>query len=125
MTENELSNVIIKSCIDIHSTLGPGLLESVYEEILYFELVSQGYFVERQKPLPVFWKEHKMNIGFRTDLIVERKVVVEIKSVENMSPVFAKTVLTYIRLTNLKLGLLINFNVTLLKDGITRLVNKL
>ncbi len=125
MTENELSNVIIKSCIEIHSKLGPGLLESVYEEVLYFELTSQSYFVERQKSLPVYWKGNKMNIGFRTDLIIEKIVLVEIKSVENMSPVFAKTVLTYLRLSNIKLGLLINFNVDLLKDGITRLVNNL
>ncbi len=125
MTENELAKVIVNTCYDIHVELGPGLLESVYEEILYFELTSQGYKVERQKPIPVFWKEIKMDIGFRADLIVEDKVVVELKSVELIAPVHPKKLLTYLRLTNLKLGLLINFNEALIKDGITRVVNGL
>lgn len=125
MTENELAKVIVNTCYDIHVELGPGLLESVYEEILYFELTSQGYKVERQKPIPVFWKEIKMDIGFRADLIVEDKVVVELKSVELIAPVHPKKLLTYLRLTKLKLGLLINFNEALIKDGITRVVNGL
>ena len=125
MTENELAKVIVNTCYDIHVELGPGLLESVYEEILYFELTSQGYKVERQKPIPVFWKEIKMDIGFRADLIVEDKVVVELKSVELIAPVHPKKLLTYLRITNLKLGLLINFNEALIKDGITRVVNGL
>ena len=125
MTENELAKVIVNTCYDIHVELGPGLLESVYEEILYFELTSQGYKVERQKPIPVFWKEIKMDIGFRADLIVENKVVVELKSVELIAPVHPKKLLTYLRITNLKLGLLINFNEALIKDGITRVVNGL
>lgn len=125
MTENELAKVIVNTCYDIHVELGPGLLESVYEEILYFELTSQGYKVERQKPIPVFWKEIKMDIGFRADLIVENKVVVELKSVELVAPVHPKKLLTYLRLTKLKLGLLINFNEALIKDGITRVVNGL
>lgn len=125
MTENELAKVIVNTCYDIHVELGPGLLESVYEEILYFELTSQGYKVERQKPIPVFWKEIKMDIGFRADLIVENKVVVELKSVELIAPVHPKKLLTYLRLTKLKLGLLINFNEALIKDGITRVVDGL
>lgn len=125
MTENELAKVIVNTCYNIHVELGPGLLESVYEEILYYELTSQGFRVERQKPIPVFWKELKMDIGFRADLIVENKVVVELKSVELIAPVHPKKLLTYLRLTKLKLGLLVNFNVALIKDGITRIVNGL
>jgi len=125
MTENELAKVIVNTCYNIHIELGPGLLESVYEEILYFELTSQGYKVEIQKPIPVFWKEIKMDVGFRADLIVENKVVVELKSVELIAPVHPKRLLTYLRLTKLKLGLLINFNEALIKDGITRVVNGL
>jgi GxxExxY protein len=125
MTENELAKVIVNTCYNIHVELGPGLLESVYEEILCYELTSQGFKVERQKGIPVFWKDLKMDIGFRADLIVENKVVVELKSVELIAPVHPKKLLTYLRLTNLKLGLLINFNEALIKDGITRIVNGL
>jgi GxxExxY protein len=125
MTENELAKVIVNTCYNIHVELGPGLLESVYEEILCYELTSQGYKVDRQKGIPVFWRELKMDIGFRADLIVEDKVVVELKSVELIAPVHPKKLLTYLRLTKLKLGLLINFNEALIKDGITRIVNGL
>ncbi len=125
MTENELAKVIVNTCYNIHVELGPGLLESVYEEVLYYELTTQGYKVERQKGIPVFWKNLRMNIGFRADLIVENKVVVELKSVELIAPVHPKQLLTYLRLTKLKLGLLINFNEALIKDGITRVVNGL
>lgn len=125
MTENELAKVIVNTCYNIHVELGPGLLESVYEEILYYELTTKGYKVERQKGIPVFWKDLRMDIGFRADLIVENKVVVELKSVELIAPVHPKKLLTYLRLTNLKLGLLINFNEALIKDGITRIVNGL
>jgi GxxExxY protein len=125
MTEKELAKVIVNTCYNIHVELGPGLLESVYEEILYYELTSQGYKVDRQKGIPVFWKEIKMDIGFRADLIVEDKIVVELKSVELIAPVHPKKLLTYLRLTKLKLGLLINFNEALIKDGITRIVNGL
>lgn len=125
MNENELAKVIVNNCYKIHVELGPGLLESVYEEILFYELTSQGFKVERQKAIPVFWKEIKMDIGFRADLIVENKVVVELKSVELIAPVHPKKLLTYLRLTKLKLGLLINFNEALIKDGITRVVNGL
>ena len=105
--------------------MGPGLLESVYEEILYFELTDQGLLVERQKAIPVLWKDTKMNIGFRADLIVENKVIIELKSVECIAAVHPKQLLTYLKVTNLKLGLLINFNEKLIKDGITRIVNNL
>lgn len=125
MTENEISKVIVDACYNIHYELGPGLLESVYEEILYYELVNLGLKVERQKPIPLKWKDIKMEVGFRADLIVENKVVIELKSVESISPVHPKQVLTYLKITGLKLGLLINFNEKLIKDGITRIVNNL
>lgn len=125
MTENELSKIIVDACYKIHVKLGPGLLESVYETILYYELTKSGLKVERQKPLPLLWDELKMDVGFRADLIVEDKVIVEIKSAEQMAQVYAKQVLTYLKITNCKLGLLINFNETLIKNGITRIVNNL
>tara|TARA_R110001583_G_scaffold77754_3_gene211477 strand:+ start:1402 stop:1728 length:327 start_codon:yes stop_codon:yes gene_type:complete len=107
------------------SSWGPGLLESVYEEILCFELINEGLKVERQKALPVFWKNSKLGLGFRTDLIVENKVIIEIKSVIEIHPVYPKQLLTYLKLSGLKLGLLVNFNSPLIKTGITRIVNKL
>jgi len=125
MSENELSKIIVNSCYQIHKELGPGLFESVYEECLHFELIQQGLSVQRQKELPVIYKSLKMEIGFRTDLIVENKVIVEIKSIETIAPVHQKQLLTCLRLTNLKLGLLVNFNEALIKDGIQRLVNNL
>ena len=125
MTENEIAKIIVNTSYHIHVKLGPGLLESVYEEILYFELVEQGLKVERQKPIPVFWKDIKMKVGFRADLIVEEKVIIELKSVEYIAPVYPKILLNYLKLTKLKLGLLINFNEKYIKDGITRIVNNL
>ena len=125
MTENELSKIIVNTAFEIHKTLGPGLFESVYEEIMHYELTQQGLIVDRQKPVPVYWKSIKMDVGFRTDLIVEKKVIIELKSVEMIVPVNFKQLLTYLRLTGMKLGLLINFNEALIKDGITRIVNKL
>ncbi|KJF43210.1 GxxExxY protein [Draconibacterium sediminis] len=125
MTENEISKIIVNTCYEIHVELGPGLLESVYEEILYLELKSQGLKVERQKPVQVVWKDQIVGEGFRSDLIVENRVIVELKSVEAVAPVHKKQLLTYLKLTDLKLGLLINFNETLIKNGITRIVNKL
>ena len=115
MNENEISKIIVNTAFQIHTQLGPGLLESVYEEILYFELSKQGLKVERQKAIPVIWNELKMEIGFRADLIVENKVIIEIKSVETIAPVHPKQLLTYLRLTGFKLGLLINFNKPLIK----------
>ncbi|WP_303917430.1 GxxExxY protein [Draconibacterium sediminis] len=125
MTENEISKIIVNTCYEIHVELGPGLLESVYEEILYLELKSQGLKVERQKPVQVVWKDQIIGEGFRSDLIVENKVIVELKSVQTVAPVHKKQLHTYLKLTDLKLGLLINFNETLIKNGITRIVNKL
>ena len=123
--ENDLASIIVDCCYHIHLKLGPGLLESVYEEILFFELSNIGLKVERQKSLPVVWKNLKMNLGFRTDLIVEEIVIVEIKSVEQIHPVHPKQLLTYLKLADLKLGLLVNFNSPLIKTGITRIVNNL
>ena len=125
MTENELSRIIVNVAYQIHSKLGPGLFESVYEEIMYFELIRLGLNVERQKGIPVIWNETKMEIGFRADLIIENKVIIELKSVESLAPVHSKQVLTYLKLTDTKLGLLINFNENLIKDGIHRIVNNL
>jgi GxxExxY protein len=125
MTENEISKIIVNTCYNIHVKLGPGLLESVYEEILFHELIKNGLRVERQKAIPVIWDHIKMEIGFRADLIVENKVIIELKSVEVIAPVHLKQVLTYLRITGLKLGLLINFNDQLIREGITRIVNNL
>lgn len=125
MTENEIAKIIVDVCYKIHSRLGPGLLESVYEAILYHELIKRGLNVERQKPIPVVWDDIYLDIGFRSDLIVENKVIIEIKSVEKISNVNLKQLLTYIRITNLKLGLLVNFNEALIKDGIKRVVHGL
>ena len=125
MTENELSKIIVNTAYEIHNALGPGLFESVYEEVMYYELTKMGLTVERQKTIPVYWKDVKMDIGFRSDLIVEDKVIVELKSVEKLAAVNFKQILTYLRLTDLKLGLLINFNEALIKDGIKRIVNQL
>jgi GxxExxY protein len=125
MTENDLSKIIVNSAFHIHSVLGPGLLESVYEEIMFYELQQEGLRVERQKGIPVMWGERKMELGFRADLIVEDKVIIELKSVEAIADVHPKQVLTYLKLANLKLGLLINFNEPLIKNGIKRIVNNL
>ncbi len=125
LTENEISRVIVDSAFKIHTTLGPGLLESVYEVVLEHELKLRGLDVIVQQPIPVFYESVQLELGFRADLIVNRKVVIEVKSVENIAPVHAKQLRTYLRLMDLKLGLLINFNVNLIKDGITRVVNNL
>jgi len=125
MTENEISKLIVDVAYKVHTKLGPGLLESVYEEILYFELTKLGLRVDRQKAIPVIWDDLRMEIGFRADLIIENKVIIELKSVEIIAPVHPKQLLTYLKITGLKLGLLINFNESLIKEGITRIVNKL
>ncbi len=125
MTENEISKIIVDVAYRVHSGLGPGLLESVYEEILYYELIKLGLKTERQKGIPVIWNDLKMDIGFRADLIIEDKVIIELKSVETIAPVHPKQLLTYLRITGIKLGLLINFNEALIKNGITRIVNNL
>jgi GxxExxY protein len=125
MHENDISQIIVNCCFKIHSRLGAGLFESVYEEILYYELIKSGLSVERQKGIPVKWDNLAMEIGFRADLIVENKVIIELKSVEAIALVHQKQLHTYLKLTGLKLGLLINFNVPLIKDGIQRIVNRL
>ena len=125
MTENELAKVIVDLCLKIHKTLGPGLLESVYEAALVYELNKIGIHVEKQATIPVTYEQIAMDIGFRADLIVENKLILELKSVESILPVHKKQLLTYLKLTNMKLGLLINFNVDLIRDGIIRIVNGL
>jgi GxxExxY protein len=126
MNENELSKIALDVAFKIHKELGPGLFESVYEAIMAYELVNEyNLNVHRQRPIPVIWKEVKLELGFRSDLIIEEKLIVEIKSIEALAPVHAKQLLTHLRLTNIKLGLLINFNEELLKNGIKRIVNNL
>jgi len=119
MTENEISNIIIGVAIEVHKALGPGLLESAYKECLFYKLNEMGLVVEKEKPMPLIFEE------VRLDLLVDNKVVIEIKSVEALNEVHLAQTLTYMKLGNYKLGLLINFNVSLLKNGIKRVVNKL
>jgi GxxExxY protein len=125
MNENELSNKIIGFAINVHNVLGPGLLESAYKECLYYRLRKEGYNVEKEKPMPLIYEEVKLECGYRIDILVESKVVIEIKSVESLNEVHIAQTLTYLKLGKYKLGLLINFNVFLLKDGIRRIVNML
>lgn len=123
MTENEISKIVFESALKVHKTLGPGLLESAYEECLFYELKKSNIKVEKQKALPLVYEEVKLDVGYRIDIIVEDKFIIEIKSVENLNDVHLAQLLTYLRLSNCKLGLLINFNVKLLKDGVRRVVN--
>ncbi len=123
--ENYLAKVIVYACFHIHVELGPGLFESLYEEVLHYELCKQGFLVKRQYPVPVIWDDTEMDLGFRADLIVEDLVLIELKSVRALDPVHKKQVLTYLKLTGFKLGLLINFNEALIKNGIARIVNDL
>jgi GxxExxY protein len=125
MTENEIATVILDAAFKIHRTLGPGLLESVYQATLDFELQKRGLRVVQQVGLPVYYEDIKLELGFRVDLIVADKVIIEIKSVEALAPVHRKQLRTYLRLMNLRLGLLLNFNVELMKKGIQRVVNGL
>lgn len=125
MNENELSAIIVDAALKVHRALGPGLLESVYEAALTLELQKRGLTVEVQKEIPVIYEGVQLGIGFRADLIVNRLVLIELKSVEALKDVFKKTTLTYLRLTGLRLGLLMNFNEVLLKNGIKRIVNGL
>lgn len=125
IVENDISQLIIGCAIKVHTALGPGLLESAYEECLYYELVKEGLKVEKQKALPLIYEEIKLEVGYRLDLIVEDKVIVEIKACEGLNDVHLAQVLTYLKLSDVKLGLLINFNVTRVKDGIKRVVNNL
>src|SRR2546421_4856995 len=125
MTENEVAKEIVDVAFKIHSSYGPGLRESVYEAIMVHELGKRGLTVTRQQPIPLVHENIRMGVGFRADLIVHGKVVVEIKSIEMIAPVHKKQLLTYLRLTDKRLGLLINFNVELIKNGISRVVNQL
>lgn len=120
MDINKITEVIIGCSIEVHKVLGAGLLESAYEECLFFELQKAGLIVERQKPVPVVYKEIKLEYGYRIDLLVENTVVVELKTVEMFNPVHEAQILTYMKFSNKPIGLLINFNVTLLKNGIKR-----
>jgi GxxExxY protein len=125
MTENEIARIIVDAAYKIHTTLGPGLLESVYEAILAYELEKRKLRVTRQQPVPVAYEAVKLDLGFRADLIVEDKVIVELKSVERTAPVHKKQLLTYLKVADKRLGLLINFGAPLIKQGITRIVNRL
>jgi len=125
MTENEISDKIIGCAIQVHKALGPGLLESAYLECLFYELQLAGLKVEKQKPLPLIYKEIKLDAGYRLDLLVEDKVVIELKSVDAINDIHIAQVLTYLKLSGCKLGLLMNFNVLRLVDGLKRLANKL
>jgi len=123
MTENEIANKVIGLAIEVHSALGPGLLESAYQECLFYKLGTSGLRVEKEKPMPLIFEEVKLECGYRIDLLVENKLVIEVKSVEAFNDVHLAQTLTYMKLGNYKLGLLINFNVALLKHGIKRLIN--
>ncbi len=125
MTENELSRITFDCALKVHQSLGPGLLESAYEECLFYELKKTGLYIEKQKSLPLIYQEVKLDIGYRIDLLIENKLIVEIKSVESLNDVHFAQLLTYLKLTNCKLGMLINFNVNLIKNGIKRVVNNL
>src|SRR5687768_4692565 len=125
MTENEISNKIIGLAIEVHTTLGPGLLESAYKECLYYKLQRAGFITEKEKPMPLVFEEVKLECGYRIDLLAENRVVIEIKSVEALNDVHLAQTLTYMKLGNYKLGLLLNFNVVKLKEGIKRVVNGL
>jgi len=123
--ENKIASAILDQAFKIHTELGPGLLESVYEKCLQYELEQAGYHAETQVPVPMNYKSIRFEAGFRIDVLVENKVLVEIKSVESLAPVHFAQTLTYLRMKNIKLGLLINFNNKLLKDGIHRIANNL
>jgi GxxExxY protein len=123
MNENELSNRIIGLAITVHQNLGPGLLESAYKECLFYKLKNDGFLVEKEKPMPLNYENVKLDCGYRIDILVESKVVIEIKSVEALNDVHLAQTLTYMKLGGYKLGLIINFNVSLLKDGIRRIIN--
>ncbi|MGE5426616.1 MAG: GxxExxY protein [Methylococcaceae bacterium] len=123
MEINQLTELILRCAYSVHSPLGPGLLESAYEECLYYELKQVGLLVEKQKPLPLVYKEIKLEAGYRIDLLVDKRVIIEIKSIESFTDVHTAQVLTYLKLSGCKIGLLLNFNVVSLKNGIKRLAN--
>jgi GxxExxY protein len=123
MTENELSKIVFECGLKVHKALGPGLLESSYEECLFYEISKTGIYVEKQKGLPLVYNDVKLDIGYRIDMIVENKLIVEIKSIESLSDIHVAQILTYLKLSSCKLGLLINFNTVLFKDGVKRIIN--
>jgi len=125
LTENEFSRVVVGCALKVHSALGPGLLESAYEACLEYELIKNGPLVEVQKPLPLIYQTVKLECGYRVDMLVERKLIVEVKAVEALAEIHFAQVLTYLRLSDLRLALMLNFNVVHMKDGIRRVVNKL
>ena len=122
---NQLSNKIIGAAIEVHKALGPGLLESAYEECLFQELELRGLHYERQKPLPVVYKGNKLDCGYRLDVVVENAIVLELKSCEKIEPIYEAQILTYLKLSGLHLGLILNFNVSMMRDGIKRVVHEL
>ena len=123
--ENQLSEIVLKHAIHVHRSLGPGLLESVYESCLFHSLSKTGLQVIKEQPIPVVFEEIKLECGYRADLIVDQKLIIEIKAVEELNLIHKAQLLTYLKLKQYKLGLLINFNVVLLKNGIKRIVNNL
>ena len=123
MTENEIAKIVFELGLKIHRNLGPGLLESAYEECLFYEIKKQGLLVEKQKVLPLVYEEVKLEAGYRIDLLVENKLIIEVKSVEALNDVHLAQVLTYLKLSDCKLGLLINFNTALFKNGVRRIIN--
>jgi GxxExxY protein len=125
MTENEISFIIIGAAIDVHKQLGPGLLESSYEICLAYELRQRGLDVSTQLALPIIYKEVNLETGYRIDLLVEKKVIIEVKAIEEFSAIHLAQILTYLKLSNIKLGLLLNFNVSKMADGLKRVVNNL
>ncbi len=122
MTENEIATIVFNAALNVHKQLGPGLLERTYLECLYFELLETGLKVEKEKALPVIYKEVKLDAGYRIDLLIEDKFIIELKVVDTLHEVHFAQLLTYLRLSNCKLGFLINFNVAMLKDGVKRVI---
>ncbi|MCF6352937.1 MAG: GxxExxY protein [Cyclobacteriaceae bacterium] len=125
MTENEISKIVFNAALAVHKALGPGLLESAYEECLFYELNKTGLDIKKQKALPLIYESVKLDIGYRVDIIIENKVILEIKAVESFNDIHLAQLLTYLKLADCKLGMLINFNVTLIKNGVKRVVNNL
>jgi GxxExxY protein len=123
MTDNEITEQIIGCAIKVHRALGPGLLESAYQTCLHYELVKSGLSIEKEKPLPLVYEEVKLDCGYRMDLVIEKRIIVEVKSVDTLTDIHLAQVLTYLKVNNSRFGLLINFNVLKLKDGIKRIVN--
>jgi len=123
VTENQIATIIVDACFKVHTTLGPGLLESVYESVLFYELEKRGLSVNKQQVIPISYDGTQFEEGFRADLIVEDKVIIELKSIERVMPVHKKQLLTYLRLSDRKLGLLVNFGENLIKNGVSRVIN--